>query len=157
MRRASPIGRGAEERGGEGCIRCRNVSDDFFIHPSHLLRRSSPKGRASRREKELAEPYFCKLPYNTRAKPNCPTAGGEAELRPAKLGGGSKPPPYGQRRRFRKSHVEKRNLTNRISSSSRMIQWRSLIAPPQVAKPNYVQRSWGREQVSALRSMSPFP
>ena len=50
--------------------------------------------------------------------------------------GGSKPPPYGQRRRFRKSHVEKRSLQNRISASSHIIQGRSLIAPPQVAKPN---------------------
>ena len=72
MRRASPIGRGAEERGGEGCIRCRNVSNDFFIHPSHLLRRSSPKGRASRREKELAKSNFRKFPYDTAPKANLP-------------------------------------------------------------------------------------
>ena len=70
MRRASLLGRGAEERGREGCIRCRNLSNDFFIHPSHLLRRSSPKGRASRREKDVAEPYFGKLPNDTAAKPN---------------------------------------------------------------------------------------
>jgi hypothetical protein len=70
MRRASPIGGGGGERGGEGCIRCRNVSNDFFIHPSHLLRRSSPKGRASRRKKELDEPYFVKFPYNIAPKAN---------------------------------------------------------------------------------------
>ena len=72
IRRASPIGRGAEEQGGKGCIRCRHVNNDFFIHPPHLLRRSSPKGRASRREKELAEPNFCKLPNNSAPKANLP-------------------------------------------------------------------------------------
>ena len=43
MRRASPIGRGAEERGREGCISCRNVSNDFFIPLSPAPQELSPR------------------------------------------------------------------------------------------------------------------
>ena len=44
MRRASPFGRDAEERGEEGCIRCCNVSNDFFIPPLTCSAGALPKG-----------------------------------------------------------------------------------------------------------------
>ena len=122
MRRASPIGRGAEGRGGEGCIRHRNVSNDFFIPPLTCSAGALPKG----------EPHVEKRNLRNRFFASSRTIQGRSRITSSEAGGGSKPPPYGQRRRFRKSHVEKRSLQNRISASSHIIQGRSLIAPPQV-------------------------
>ena len=92
---ASPFGRDAEERGEEGCIMCRIVSNDFFIPPLTCSAGALPKGEPHVEKRSLQNRISASSHMIQRRRQislrHSPTS-----LRMTRgVCGGSEPPPYG--------------------------------------------------------------